>query len=292
MARRGKKQKNKSVIESVSVKRTGTPEPRDKSVLEKYLLSIDDGVVTMAGAVSGILAFVIPLILYAHTAMREPGVQGDYTKFVILAKVWGIPHSTGFPLYLILSGLWWFMPISPPVFKMALLSSIFVALSMHFLFRTCRLLGMSPFIALGLVLFVATGRTIWWQGEIPEVYGLHILLLIATVWALVKWDVSGNDKYFYVAVWFCILSFGNHLTALFSLPGLLIFSLVRKPSIYLRGKTWIHASAAIVVVACLYSYIFFRSGFNPAHNEGFINRDIHRMLDYLLAKDYSSEWSY
>ena len=215
--------------------------------------------------------------------MREPGIQGDYTKFVLLAKIWGIPHSTGFPLYLIISGLWWFLPIDPDVFKMALLSSVMVSISIHFIYRIGKLIGFNKWLSLAVALLPATGRSIW----------QHILIVVICVWSLLKWDITRLDKYIYLAVWAFILGLANHMTILFCLPGMLIFTLISNPRVFLKSKTWIHVGAASVVVLALYSYIFIRSSyFPPVHNEAHINGEFARMIYFLRAGDYAQDWSY
>jgi hypothetical protein len=257
----------------------------------KSLRWLDEPEISWIGILFGVLTFIVPLMLYLVTAMREPGINGDYAKFAFIGIFWGIPHTTGFPLYLMLDGLASPLPIGTHMFRIAALSAVLVAMSTHLTYRTCRLLKFSSLLALGVALLVASGHSVWMQGVIPEVYALNILLLIAPVWVLVKWDVTNDDRWFYVAIWLHILSYGNHLTVLFALPGLIIFALVRKPSVFIKGQTWIHAGSAIAVVLGLYGYILVRSTQNPVYNEGHINGDIQKFIYYITAQDYRANWT-
>ena len=54
----------------------------------------------------GLLAFVV----YLQTLL--PGVGwGDIARFQYVARVWGIPHRFGYPLYIVLSRLFGYLPV-------------------------------------------------------------------------------------------------------------------------------------------------------------------------------------
>ncbi len=258
----------------------------------KWARFLDDGTVSIHGALGGVLTFLLPLVIYYLVGMREPGIHGDYTKFVIVAKTWGIPHATGFPLYIILTGLLYQIALWMPTFRVVLLSVITVALAVHFLFRIGRLLGFTVPLAILIALMAASGRSIWIQACIPDVYGLHILLILIAVWALLKWDATNNAGFFHVSVWAFMLSMANHPTAIFCLPGLLIFAIVRDHQIFLKRQTWLHVLLTVCVVAGLYLYLFIRSGGNPVHDELHANGSFQRLLEYLTAQDVSRDFTF
>lgn len=240
------------------------------------------------GATGGAVVFLLPLVLYLITAMRIPALNGDYAEFGVMGVVWGIPHPTGFPLYLILNGLVSLLPIGTHAFRIAALSAVLVSIANNLAYRICRSCGFRPPISLGLVLLIATGQAIWLQGIIPEVYGLHVLLMVASVWALFKWEDTGDDRWMWAAIWIFIVGLGNHPGGLFALPGLLIFPLLYKPKIFLGGRTWLHVLGASVVLLLLYGYILVRSTQNPPIAEEQINGDFGRFLYYVTGQEYKS----
>jgi hypothetical protein len=251
---------------------------------------LEEGPADLVGIASGFFAFLVPWILYLSTAMREPGINGDYVKFAFIGKIWGIPHSSGFPLYLILDGIVSLIPIGTLTFRVAALSALLVALAAHVLYRTARLMRFPPVLALGTALIAATGKAVWHQAVIPEVYGLHIFMIMTCVWALFKWGRTGNDRWFQAATWFWVLSLGNHLTALFALPGLIIYPLVLKPRVFARYQTWLHFALAFVVLILLYLYIFFRANLNPLHSEVGMNGSLRTLFFYIGGGPYSKQW--
>jgi len=244
--------------------------------------------------VLGALAFAIPWILCLLTATTEPRGHGDWPKMAFIGKVWGIPHPTGFPLYLMLDGIASHIPIGTLMFRAAFINATAVAVAMHLLYRMGRLLKFGPFLALSVALLAATGRDIWLQGSIPDVYGLHILLIVATVWALLKWDRGDDIRWMWAATWFFILSTANHPATLFAFPGLIIFVLVRSPRVLLSYKTWLHVLGAVLVVIALYGYVLVRSGQPQLFNEGLwdgpIGGDPERFWSYLVASDFHRMW--
>jgi hypothetical protein len=251
---------------------------------------LEEGPAELIGIVAGAVAFLVPWILYLSTAMREPGINGDYVKFAYMGKIWGIPHSSGFPLYLILDGIVSSFPIGALTFRVAALSATLVALAVHVLYRTARLMRFPPVLALGTALIAATGRTVWFQAVIPEVYGLHIFLIMAAVWTLFKWGRTGDDRWFHAAIWFWILSLGNHLTAMFALPGLIIYPLVLKPRVFARIRTWLHFAFALAVLVLLYLYIFFRADQHPLHSEVGMNGSLRTLFYYISGGPYAKSW--
>jgi hypothetical protein len=223
--------------------------------------------------------------------MRESAGFGDYVKMAFIGKVWGIPHPPGFPLYLIINGIMSAIPVGPLTFRVVMISATSTAIAMHYVYRIGRLLRFGPSLALGVALLSATSMPVWLQGVIPDVYGLHIMLLMAQVWALFKWGGSRDDRWMWLATWLFIVSLGNHPTALFALPGLLIYALAIKPRVFLQARTWFHSLGAIVILAGLYSYIYWRSLAPPMYFEVQISGDFRQFVSgYLLASDYRNLW--
>jgi hypothetical protein len=240
------------------------------------------------GCIGGAVVFVFPLVLYLITAMRIPALNGDYAEFGVMGVVWGIPHPTGFPLYLILNGLVSLLPIGTHAFRIAALSAVLVSIANNLAYRICRSCGFQPLLSLGIVLLIATGQAIWLQGIIPEVYGLHVLLMVASVWALFKWEDTGDDRWLWLAIWIFIVGLGNHPGGLFALPGLLIFPLLHKPRVFLSGRTWLNVLGASIVLLLLYGYILVRSTQNPPIAEEQINGDFGRFVYYVTGQEYKS----
>ena len=72
----------------------------------------------------GLLAFVV----YHQTLL--PGVGwGDIARFQYVARVWGISHRFGYPLYIVLSRLFGYLPVGTLAYRVNLMSPLFATLS-------------------------------------------------------------------------------------------------------------------------------------------------------------------
>ena len=73
----------------------------------------DLGAAGVGGSRLALLSLVIILGgVYFATLLPGVGYSGDTSKFQFLGKILGIPHPTGYPLYLVLNNL--FVTLFPP----------------------------------------------------------------------------------------------------------------------------------------------------------------------------------
>ena len=93
-----------------------------------------------------------------------------------------------------------------------------------------------------------------------------------------------------VAIWISILSLGNHPTALFAIPGLLIYAVAVKPMAFLTKSTWAHVIGASLSTVLLYIYIYLRSIWHPIYNEGAGDGNIVQFLIYLTGARFHSDF--
>jgi len=252
----------------------------------KSIAWLDEPPASRLGVACGLLTFVVPIVLYLCTAMREPGGFADYTEMLIVGKVWGIPHPPGFPLYILLNGVLSAIPAGSQAFRVALISVVAGALVSHFIYRIGRQIGFGILIAASGALLVATGRSLWMQGVITDVYSLNMLLLMVTVWGLFRWRSSENIRMLYLAIWMFILGVANYPALAVALPGLLIFVLLVKPKVFLEKTVWYHALGVLMLSVVLYSYIFIRSMSIPIFSVEWIDGDWGRFWHYISCAQY------
>lgn len=242
----------------------------------------------------GFLTFVLPFMLYFVTAMEEPGGIGDLTKWAFIGKIWGISHPTGCPLYLILSAAFSRLGFGTLIFRVSLLSVISVAISINLIYRISNLIGVRPILSFAIALLAMTSPLIWSQALSPDVYGLQMLLILLSVYTILQWVVTSDDRWMRGTIWIFFLSMANHPTSIFILPGLFIFTLVRKPRVYMDYRTWLHVLGALLIAIAFYSYIPIRSTQDHYWNEGLwdgpLNGDMHRFWLYLSGSDWSNDF--
>ena len=214
---------------------------------------------------SSLALFSLVLILgWAYTSTLLPGVgfSGDTAKFQFLGKILGIPHPTGYPLYLVLNNLFvTLFPFGSVAYKANLLSAVFATGGCVVLFKLLEYLGLKPLLALSVALALGLSRILWSQAVVAEVYTLHLLLMVSVIYALARWH-SGEEKMFYVATGLYALSFGNHLTSITLLPAFIYMTLATNYKAFIQPRKVLWVLGVVILGALQYSYLFWRY-FNP-----------------------------
>jgi len=131
-----------------------------------------------------LVTFIGAFWLYARTA--APSVlSGDSGEFQFAAPLLGVPHPTGYPLYILLGKLATLLPVGDIAHRVTLVASLAgagtVALLALLLLRVTG--SMSAALIAAAALTVAPG--LWHLSTIAEVYTLNTLLL--TLLALLLW---------------------------------------------------------------------------------------------------------
>ena len=200
--------------------------------------------------------------VYTATLLPGVGYSGDTAKFQFLGKILGIPHPTGYPLYLVLNNLFvTLFPFGSVAYKANLLSAVFAVGGCAVLFRLLEYLGLKPLNALTLALSFGLSYLFWSQAVIAEVYTLHLLLMVSVVFALIRWH-SGEKRAFYVATGLYALSFGNHLTSITLLPAFIYLTLATNIRVFVQPRKILWVLGVVLLGMLQYSYLYLRY-FNP-----------------------------
>jgi hypothetical protein len=195
---------------------------------------------TISKSILFVLAVAIAAIGYYATL--SPTVEFiDSGELALVCQNLGIAHPTGYPLYAILGRLAAMLLSGSLIFKVNFLSLLFTSLAVGFfvlLITELLQVGIHYRIWKLIILLSAAvfaGFTpLWWaQGTTNEVYSLNLLLTSISIWSLVKYLRGGNFRFRWLllSVYTLGLSFTNHLSAIYLIPGflyILIVHLLRK----------------------------------------------------------------
>jgi hypothetical protein len=113
-------------------------------------------------------------------------------------------------------------------------------------------LSVAPSLAAGLAL--AFSPAVWAQATVAEVYALHAFLAAGALWALVRRQSGGSDRWAAGAGLFLGLGLGNHLTTVWLLPAAAI--LLWSAGADARGRARAFAVAAAGMAAGLLVYLY------------------------------------
>ncbi len=235
-------------------------------------------------------AFIIllPFSLYLKTLLPGLGNTGDTAKWQFMGKVLGIPHATGYPLYILLNKLFIQIPLRSIAYRVNLMSAVFSVLTLFFLYTLLKEISKSRMASFYSTLLFAFTLTYWSQSIVAEVYTLNSLLVALVFFVLIQWHKTRKDNYFYLFLFFYALSFGNHLTMITLLPALLVFMVAVDLKIFIRPRVVAAVLASIAFLAGLYSYFFIRTSQRAAYLEHEV-RNFKGLIALVTGKQFQSK---
>jgi hypothetical protein len=225
---------------------------------------------------AALLSFVVLLIYLPTVAptvtLRNNG--GDGGELVRAAWVLGIPHPTGYPLWVLLAHVATWLPLGEPAHRVALLSTLaavaaiaMLALAAEELLHqadpkiTGRIRYAGPLIGGAALAF---SLLFWQQATIPETYALDSFLIALGLWLLLRW-LRGNGVLWHASL-VTALALANHLVSLSLLATLVVAVLVRRQR---PARTELAAAAApFLLTVALYLFLLVRARAHPNANRG------------------------
>ena len=202
--------------------------------------------------------FFISFGVYLHTLLPSVGYSGDTAKFQFIGKLLDIPHSPGYPFYVVISHFFGKLPIATLAYRLNLMSAFFASLTLVCLFLLIRQLVHNWPIALLSALSFGFSQTFWSQAVVAEVYTLHTCFLAVVMLFLFLWAQTKKTSYFYLACLLYAISFGNHLLMITVLPAFVVFVVMTDYRILLSKKRIAVVLACIVVGMLQYVLVFIR----------------------------------
>jgi len=248
-----------------------------------------------AGVLIGL--FLFPFFVYLDTlapsiTWRHDGADGG--DLIAAAYTLGIPHPTGYPLYVLLAKLFTFLPWGDIAYRVNLMSAFFAAATVPLVYLASSIL-LTPTVApdKGPVLSTAEGWSdriaapvasvtaalafafspvFWSQAVIAEVYTLNAFFVALMIYLLLHCGrtrtFSNGPRLFYSLAFFYGLSLGNHLSMLLLLPAGLFLAIRGECRRFLKPKTLVAAFAFFLLGLSVYLYLPLRAAQHPPINWG------------------------
>lgn len=253
----------------------------------------------MASRVVALLAVAIAgAALLAYLLTLAPGVGfTDSGELVVAAYTLGIPHSPGFPLYVLLGWLFGHIPLGSVAWRLNLLSAVWAATAVGAFFLLAyrclpdessreparsgdrgrkaeragsRRLQRARAVAAGCAaLCLAFGITLWTWATVAEVYALQAAVLVGMLSALFA-ALRGSGRWAWGAAGLCFgLGLANHhvMTLVFA-PALVFLLLAAPDNRRAVGRGWLPAMLGLALGLALYLYLPIRAAQGPLLNWG------------------------
>jgi len=210
---------------------------------------------------AGVAAF--PLLVYALGACRTVYV-GDSGDLLTAISVLGIPHPSGYPLYVLAAKVWslvfFFLPLPLSV---SLFSAACGAAACAVLYRAARESGVDTLPAAAAAWLFAFAPSVWAEANIQRVYTLNALFVALALRLGLRWSRESRDRDLVAAAFVCGLGASNHLEM--GVVGLAVgvFALISRPAILRRWKL-LGTCAGVAILGLLpYVYLPLRARAHP-----------------------------
>ena len=131
-----------------------------------------------AANLAAVSVFGLALVVYLRTLLPGPSV-GDWAEMQWIPARLGVPHPTGYPLYVLLGKLFSLIPVGSLGFRAELLSAVAAAAACGTAVLIAVRLGARPILAIAAGLSLAVSGELWLEATFSEMNGLHLLLVRA-----------------------------------------------------------------------------------------------------------------
>lgn len=205
------------------------------------------------------------LVAAVYVAGACPTIYvGDSGELVTAAHVLGIPHPTGYPLYVLLGKVWTtLVPVGSVAYRMSLFSAAAGGAAAAVLFVALRAAGAGRIAAATAVGLAAFSPSTWAEATVQRVYTLNALFVALATWCAVRWVLERRDAWLVALAFTCGLGATNHtFMAVYGVAAAL-FVVAVAPDVLRRGRTVASAFAAGMLGLAPYLYLPLRSRADP-----------------------------
>lgn len=243
----------------------------------------------------GWAALTSAVVLALYVATLGPTIAfWDTAEYIAAAKVLGIPHPPGNPLFVLVAHAFGLLPLAATyAARINLFAAVTSALSagLWFLVADRWLRSIVPYRPVRLaaafagILVGATMWTVWNQSTVNEkVYTVSLLSMAVVMWIAVHWgdDVPGphRDRWLILIAYVTTLSSTNHMMGVLAAPAVLIYVLWTDWREALRP--WVLLLGWVTLIAVSGTWTAIGTGTGTGLAVGFITAGL---LGYGLWKD-------
>jgi len=169
----------------------------------------------------GAAFFLAAFLLYART-MPPTVLDGDSGEYQYMAYILGVPHSSGYPLYILIAKLFTFLPLGDVAYRVNLFSVVAAAACAPIIYFIARRLGLQRASAILTTTILLVTPSLWGGAVQAKTYALHVLLGVLTMFFALRWHQDNSRRDFFAAAFVFGLGLTNHHVIIFLAPALLL----------------------------------------------------------------------
>jgi hypothetical protein len=252
------------------------------------------------------LDFLIPialtlasLALYFRTLAPDV-VDADGGELPFAAWNFSFVHPTGYPLYLILGGLFQhLLPIGSPAYRLNIFTAITAALAVAAVYLAANEVTRQRVAAIVAAASFALTRVFWFDGSAAETYTLNAFFVAALVFIALRWQAAPSAKTFVAFAFVYGLALTHHRTIILWVPAFAVFLLI----VGVKSRFTFHVSRFLLpailflLPLLLYLYIPLRAPVSsyatlalaPGRDIVVYDNSPVGLVNYLLGRVFQSE---
>ncbi|MDD2807459.1 MAG: DUF2723 domain-containing protein [Patescibacteria group bacterium] len=234
------------------------------------------------------LVFFVAMSVYIMTLAPSITME-DSGELVTAAYTLGIPHPSGYPLFVLLGKLFTFLPLGTIAWRVNLMSACFASLAVALLYLILEKTTKNKIISVGSALMLAFSPVYWSQSVITEVYALNIFFVAVLLYlCLLYWETKNKKLLLWFSFWYG-LSLTNHSMNILLAPAFAAFFIYADWKILKKFKLIVAMLGLFVLGLSVYFYIPWRAFQLPIFNWGPITTwsDVWKHLSRAQYNDFS-----
>ncbi|MBM3130279.1 MAG: DUF2723 domain-containing protein [Chloroflexi bacterium] len=253
------------------------------------------------------------LALYLRTLAPDV-VDADGGQFQFAAWNFGFVHPTGYPLFLILGGLFQHLvPIGNPAFRLNLFTALTAALAIAALYLAVNELTRARGAAIIAAASFALTRTFWYDASAAEVYALNACFTALLIFIALRWQADPSARTFAVFCFICGLALTHHRAIGLWVPAFALFFLVSSFKFQVQGSrfkvrgsrfqvsrfkfNFLLCAFSFLLPLALYLYVplrapaspYFALPFAPGRDLILYDNTLAGFINYVLGRTFQSE---
>jgi hypothetical protein len=196
--------------------------------------------------VAAIVAGLACLVVFVLTLL--PGVSfGDSAELQRVPFQLGIPHPTGFPVYVLLGKLFSLIPIGSIAWRANFLSAVAASSAAAVAALSMGRLGVRPTIAAAAASAAALTTIVWTEATTAEVSAVHLLFVSLLIHRALLWRDERRPRDLYLGALLLGLAAVNHPTAIALAPIFVVYVVwVGRAAIWARPGVVVRAALAFL----------------------------------------------